>query len=78
MKNQKIELTWIGKDKRPRLDPHILLEDPVCRCHAKRRVIGATVGMYEDLQGIAGKSLQEIEGLELAAIEGPHGSQQAI
>ena len=33
------------------------------------RVMGATVGMYGDLQGIAGKSLQEIEGLELAAIE---------
>lgn len=32
------------------------------------RVIGATVGMYGDLQGIAGKSLQEIEGLELQAL----------
>ena len=32
------------------------------------RVMGATVGMYGDLQGIAGKSLQEIEGLELSAI----------
>jgi len=42
------------------------------------RVMGATVSMYGDLQGIAGKSLQEIEGLEFAAIEGPHGSQQAI
>lgn len=29
------------------------------------RVMGATVGMYGDLQGIAGKSIQEIEGLEL-------------
>jgi hypothetical protein len=29
-----------------------------------QRVMGATVGMYGDLQGIAGKSLQEIEGLE--------------
>lgn len=29
------------------------------------RVMNATVGMYGDLQGIAGKSLQEIEGLEL-------------
>lgn len=29
------------------------------------RVMGATVGMYGDLQGIAGKSLQEIEGLEM-------------
>ena len=33
------------------------------------RVMGATVGMYGDLQGIAGKSLQEIEGLELSALE---------
>lgn len=31
-------------------------------------VMKATVGMYGDLQGIAGKSLQEIEGLELRAI----------
>ncbi len=35
------------------------------------RVMGATVGMYGDLQGIAGKSLQEIEGLELTALEKP-------
>jgi hypothetical protein len=33
------------------------------------RVMGATVGMYGDLQGIAGKSLQEIDGLELQALE---------
>lgn len=32
------------------------------------RVMGATVGMYGDLQGIAGKSLQEIEGLDLLAL----------
>lgn len=31
-------------------------------------VMKATVGMYGDLQGIAGKSLREIEGLELPAI----------
>ena len=33
------------------------------------RVMTATVGMYGDLQGIAGKSLQEIEGLELRSLE---------
>jgi len=33
------------------------------------RVMGATVGMYGDLQGIAGKSLQEIEGLSFHALE---------
>jgi hypothetical protein len=32
------------------------------------RVMGATVGMHGDLQGIAGKSIQEIEGLELPGI----------
>lgn len=33
------------------------------------RVMAATVGMYGDLQGIAGKSLQEIEGLSMLALE---------
>lgn len=33
------------------------------------RVIQATVGMYGDLQGIAGKTLQEIEGLSLPSLE---------
>jgi len=33
------------------------------------RVMQAKVGMYGDLQGIAGKTLQEIEGLEMKAIE---------
>ncbi|WP_374089499.1 DUF2130 domain-containing protein [Methylomicrobium lacus] len=32
------------------------------------RVMNATVGMYGDLQGIAGKSLQEIEGLEMKVL----------
>jgi len=35
------------------------------------RVLQATVGMYGDLQGIAGKTLQEIEGLEMKALEAP-------
>jgi hypothetical protein len=35
------------------------------------RVMSATVGMYGDLQGIAGKSIQEIEGLELPALGVP-------
>jgi hypothetical protein len=38
------------------------------------RVMGATVGMYGDLQGIAGKSLQEIDGLELQSL----GLQQPV
>ncbi|MDH4162345.1 MAG: DUF2130 domain-containing protein [Nitrospirota bacterium] len=35
------------------------------------RVMQSTVGMYGDLQGIAGKTLQEIEGLSLNALEAP-------
>ena len=35
---QKLELTWIGKEKRPKLEPRILLEDPEKSYHAKHRV----------------------------------------
>jgi len=35
------------------------------------RVMQATAGMYGDLQGIAGKTIQEIEGLELRALNPP-------
>jgi adenine-specific DNA-methyltransferase len=38
MARQKLELTWIGKDKRPKLEPRMLLEDPARSYHAKRRV----------------------------------------
>lgn len=33
------------------------------------KVMQATIGMYGDLEGIAGKTLQEIEGLELGLLE---------
>jgi len=34
----KLELTWIGKEHRPRLEPRILLEDPGRSHHAPHRV----------------------------------------
>lgn len=37
-KKPKLELTWIGKDQRPKLEPRILLEDPNLSYHAKQRV----------------------------------------
>lgn len=37
------------------------------------RVMQSTVGMYGDLQGIAGKTIQEIEGLEFKALEDTKG-----
>jgi adenine-specific DNA-methyltransferase len=27
-KKQKLELTWIGKENQPKLEPRILIEDP--------------------------------------------------
>lgn len=38
MAKQKLELTWIGKDVRPKLEPRILLEDTTKSYHAKHRV----------------------------------------
>jgi len=37
-KKQKLELTWIGKENRPKLEPRILLEEPERSYHAKHRV----------------------------------------
>lgn len=36
--NRKLELTWIGKENRPRLEPRILLEEPARSYHAAHRV----------------------------------------
>ena len=38
-KKQKLELTWIGKENRPKLEPRILLEDPERSYHARHRVL---------------------------------------
>lgn len=37
-KKQKLELTWIGKENRPKLEPRILLEEPEKSYHAPHRV----------------------------------------
>ncbi len=37
-KKQKLELTWIGKENRPKLEPRILVEDPEKSYHAPHRV----------------------------------------
>jgi len=36
-------------------------------------VIETTVGMYGDLQGIAGRTMQEIDGLEVRLLESSKG-----
>ncbi|MFH1421649.1 MAG: site-specific DNA-methyltransferase, partial [Planctomycetota bacterium] len=37
MKQVKLELTWIGKENRPKLEPRILVEDPAKSYHAPFR-----------------------------------------
>ena len=58
---QKLELTWIGKEKRPKLEPRILLEDPAKSYHAKHRV---TDNDIFDNQLIFGDNLLALKALE--------------
>ena len=60
-KKQKLELTWIGKEKRPRLEPRILLEDPAKSYHAKHRVTESDIF---DNRLIFGDNLLALKALE--------------
>lgn len=60
-KKQKLELTWIGKEKRPKLEPRILLEDPAKSYHAKARV---TDNDIFDNRLIFGDNLLALKALE--------------
>jgi adenine-specific DNA-methyltransferase len=61
MKKQKLELTWIGKEKRPRLEPRILLEDTEKSYHAKHRVSDSDIF---DNRLIFGDNLLALKALE--------------
>ncbi|HHK0271243.1 TPA: site-specific DNA-methyltransferase [Pseudomonas aeruginosa] len=61
MSKQKLELTWIGKEKRPKLEPRILLEDPDKSYHAKQRV---TENDIFDNRLIFGDNLLALKALE--------------
>ncbi len=58
---QRLELTWIGKENRPRLEPRILLEGPDKSYHAKRRV---TENDIFDNRLIYGDNLLALKALE--------------
>lgn len=60
-KKQKLELTWIGKENRPKLEPRILLEEQAKSCHAKHRV---TDNDIFDNQLIFGDNLLALKALE--------------
>jgi len=60
-KKQRLELTWIGKETRPKLEPRILLEDPEKSHHAAHRVTDADVF---DNRLIFGDNLLALKALE--------------
>jgi adenine-specific DNA-methyltransferase len=61
MSKQKLELTWIGKEKRPKLEPRILLEDPDKSHHAKHRISDSDIF---DNRLIFGDNLLALKALE--------------
>jgi adenine-specific DNA-methyltransferase len=61
MTKKKLELTWIGKEIRPRLEPRILLEDAEWSYHADRRVRDNDIF---DNQLIVGDNLLALKALE--------------
>jgi adenine-specific DNA-methyltransferase len=61
MKKQKLELTWVGKDTRTKLEPRILLEDASKSYHAKHRISENDIF---DNQLIFGDNLLALKALE--------------
>lgn len=60
-KNTKLELTWIGKDERPKLEPRILIEDPAKSYHAAARRSEADI--FDNML-IKGDNLLALKALE--------------
>jgi adenine-specific DNA-methyltransferase len=58
---QKLELTWIGKENRPRLEPRILLEEPEKSYHTQHRISGHDIF---DNRLIFGDNLLALKALE--------------
>ena len=48
-KKQKLELTWVGKESRPRLEPRILIEDTDKSYHAAKRISDSDI--FENVLG---------------------------
>jgi adenine-specific DNA-methyltransferase len=82
-KTTKLELTWIGKENRPRLEPRILLNDPQKSHHARARVSPRDI--FDNLL-IHGDNLLALKSLEqrfsgkikCVYIDPPFNTQQAL
>lgn len=68
-KKQKLELTWIVKENRPRLEPRILLEAPETSYHAAQRVTewsqecSKNSDFLRSLRSFAAKNPEEVDDL---------------
>ena len=60
-KKQKLELTWVGKENRPRLEPRILIEDAAKSYHAAARISDADI--FDNVL-IHGDNLLALKALE--------------
>lgn len=60
-RSSRLELTWIGKENRPKLEPRILIEDPALSYHAPYRV---TEDDIFDNRLIYGDNLLALKALE--------------
>jgi adenine-specific DNA-methyltransferase len=80
---QKLELTWIGKENRPKLEPRILLEEPEHSYHAVHRVLEDDLF---DNRLIFGDNLLALKALEeeftgkiqCIYIDPPYNTDQAL
>ena len=79
----RLELTWVGKETRPRVEPRILLEDPAKSYHAKAKV---TQDDFFDNRLVFGDNLLALRSLEqefagsiqCIYIDPPFNTQQAF
>jgi adenine-specific DNA-methyltransferase len=82
-KKEKLELTWIGKENRPKLEPRILIEGPEKSYHAAHRVTDKDIF---DNRMIFGDNLLALKALEhefagkikCIYIDPPFNTQQAF
>lgn len=82
-KKQKLELTWVGKENRPRLEPRILNEIAEKSYHAPKRVSDADIFDNVLIHGDNLLALKALEGdyagkVRCVYIDPPFNTQQAF
>ena len=76
MKKQKLELTWIGKENRPKLEPRILLEDVEKSYHAPHRV--AENDIFDNLLALKALESEFAGKVKCVFIDPPYNTGSAF